>query len=114
MESQKYQKDLYPEALKMFKARITKMEKIRELLRQQNPDSSEDAIDDAMTRLKGYRFSTAKRSLLIEAVLTPLGILAVIFLMGKGGIIEMALIGALLGGGIGLLIQGAKEYSAMK
>lgn len=114
MENTHYKSDLYPDALHLFKKKkITNMDKIRELLAYDNPGNNE-AIDDALFRLKGYRKSTGLRSLIIGAVLLPIGIVVTSFVWDKGGIIDMAIIGALLGGGIGLLIQGAKEYITMK
>jgi len=96
----------------MLKSRITDMDKIRELLSFQNPNSSTEAVEDAMDRLKGYRKSEGIKSLIFGVVLLPIGVLAAIAL--KGGIIVMALIGALIGGGIGLIAKGIFEYFKMK
>ncbi|WP_029903360.1 hypothetical protein [Prevotella sp. 10(H)] len=114
MEDIHYKADLYPEALNLFKAKkITSLDKIRELLSINYPGNTA-AIEDAMQRLRGYRKSRGIRYMIIGAVLTPVGIVVTSLLWNKGGIIDMAIIGALLGGGIGLLIQGAKEYFTMK
>lgn len=106
------EKDLFKEAVKLFKARVTDMNKIQELLVQQNPEASGQAIEDAMTRLKTYRKSEGFKSIIIGAILFAGGVLA--FLTITGGIIVMALMGALLGGGIGMLAKGIMEYTKMK
>ncbi|MBB4036491.1 hypothetical protein GGR21_002393 [Dysgonomonas hofstadii] len=103
------EKDLFQEAVKLFKARITDMNKIRELLTQQNPDATSGAIEEAMVRLKAYRKSEGFKFIIIGAILLAGGILA--YLMFTGGIIIMALIGALIGGGIGGLAKGIMEYT---
>lgn len=113
MEEHNYEIDLYPEALRLFKSRVTNLNKIRELLEMKSPNNSE-AVETAIVKLKAYRKSAGLRSLLIGIVLLPVGIFAAMFLMNRGGLIEMALIGALIGGGIGLLGKGAAEYIKMK
>jgi len=106
------EKDLFKEAVKLFKSRITDMNKIQELLTQQNPEANSEAIEDAMVRLKAYRKSEGFKSIIIGAILLAGGVLA--FLTITGGIIVMALMGALLGGGIGMLAKGVMEYTKMK
>jgi len=103
------EKVLFREAVKLFKARITDMDKIRELLAHQNPDADSEAIDEAMVQLKAYRKSEGFKFIIIGTILLAGGILA--YLMLTGGIIIMALIGALIGGGIGGLAKGIMEYA---
>lgn len=103
------EKDLAPEAIKMFKAKITDMNKIRELLVQQNPDASNESIEDALVKLKAYRKSEGFKFIIIGIIMLAAGVLA--YIMFTGGIIIMALIGALIGGGIGGLAKGIMEYT---
>lgn len=109
MENQTFQTDLSQDAISIYKAKITDMNRIREMLEERNPEASEQSIDNAMVKLKAYRKSEGFKLLIIGAILLFAGILA--FLMFSGGIIIMALIGALIGGGLGGLIKGFMEYT---
>lgn len=101
--------NLYPEALRLFKSKITDKEKIRKLLSLQNPNE-ENAIEEAIERLDAYRKSTALKFLLLSLIILPLGILSAALLFDYAGIIEMVIIVLCIGIGIGLLAKGVTEF----
>ena len=106
--------DLYQEAFKLYKkSKITNLDKIRELLTQQSAGNSA-AVEDAILRLRQYRKKEGLKMLIIGVVLSIAAVAFGSYLWHGGGIIDMAILGGLIGGGLGALVKGIAEYFKMK
>lgn len=106
--------NLYQEALKLYKkSKITNLNKIKELLSQQFPGDSV-AVENAILQLKQYRKKEGLKLLIIGIILSIAAAAFGSFLWHGGGIIDMAILGGLIGGGLGALVKGVVEYFKMR
>ena len=107
-------KDLYPEALRLYKSKVGDMNRIRIHLSDSELKNSKEEIDDALQRLIIYRKKSSLRSIIISLILLSFGLIGIYCLKDRAGLIDLVIIGAIIGGGIGLLSKGIAEYIRVK